>query len=481
MKLADAALGRAAGLGAGHAAVRVARTRRGGLLLHDGGLRAAEDVTDSGLAVRVRHGGAWGFAAVPELTPEAAADAAARAVELARSTAGLFGPPVEPAGEPVHRDRTWVSPHRTAPFDVPEPQRVALLADWAARLLAAPGVAHAVTKVRMADERTFYADLAGSSITQRRVRVHPMAVVMAAGGRTQRSLGPPVARGWEYLLGEGWDWDRELAGLPGLLAGKVAAEPVRPGRYDLVMAPSHLWLTIHESVGHATELDRALGHEVSYAGGTFATPEQLGRLRYGSPLMHVTADRTTAHELATAGYDDEGVAAQRWDLVRGGVLCGYQTDRATAGAAGQDRSTGCAYAESARHLPIARLANVSLQPDPAGPATDALIAGVADGIYLAGSDSFSIDAQRRQFQFSAQTCYRIRNGRLEGQLGGVAYQAETVAFWNALAAIGGPASYGSFGADLCGKGQPVQAAAASHGAPAAVFEGITVVNTGEDA
>jgi len=480
MRIADAALGRAAALGAAHAAVRVARMRQGGVLLHDGELRAAQDVTDSGLAVRVRHGGAWGFAAVPEMTPEGAADAAARAVELARCTAGLFGPAAEPAGEPVHRDRTWVSPHRLAPFAVPESQRVALLADWAARLTAAPGVAHAVTKVRMAHEHTFYADLAGSSITQQRVRVHPMAIVMSHDGRTQRTLGPPVARGWEYLLGEAWDWDRELAGLPGLLAGKVAAEPVRPGRYDLVMAPSHLWLTIHESVGHATELDRALGHEVSYAGGTFATPDKLGKLRYGSELMHVTADRTTEHELATAGYDDEGVAAQRWDVVRGGVLCGYQTDRATAGAAGQPRSTGCAYAESARHLPIARLANVSLRPDPDGPDTDALIAGVTDGIYLAGSDSFSIDMQRRQFQFSAQTCLRIRNGRLAGQLRGVAYQADTLSFWRALRAVGGPQTYGSFGADLCGKGQPVQAAAASHGAPAAVFEGIRVVNTGEE-
>ncbi|WP_312247506.1 TldD/PmbA family protein [Micromonospora sp. D75] len=242
--------------------------------------------------------------------------------------------------------------------------------------------------------------------------------------------------------------------------------------------PSQLWLTIHESVGHATEYDRALGHEMSYAGGTFATPDAAGRLRYGSALMSVDADRSAPHGLATVGFDDEGVAAQSWPLIEAGVLVGFQHDRASAARAGLPRSAGCAYAESYRHTPMARMPNVSLRPAVDGPDTAALIAGVTDGFYLAGSDSWSIDMRRRQFQFTAQRWHRIRNGRLAGQVSGAAYQAETTAFWSALCGLGGEGTWLLSGADMCGKGQPVQAAAASHGCPSAVFRGIDVVDTG---
>ncbi|SBT42987.1 TldD/PmbA family protein [Micromonospora auratinigra] len=477
----DAALDRARRLGATHAAVRVARNRARRLLLHDGRLRGSQDGTELGLSVGVLHDGVRGFAAVPEVTPEGAVDAVERAVRLARVCRAAGAEPVELAPEPVYPDRRWSSPCRVDPFAVPEADAVALLAQWSRALLAAPVVRHALAKVSAVRENTWYADLAGTAVAQQRVRVHPQVLAVGvddAGTATLRTLGPPTARGWEYLHGEGWDWAGELAELPGQLAGKLRARPVRPGRYDLVTAPSHLWLTIHESVGHATEADRALGHEVSYAGGTFATPADVGALRYGSDLMTVTADRTDPHGLATVGWDDEGVAAGSWTLVRDGVLTGLQTDRHTAVRLGAPRSTGCAYAESAGHVPISRLPNVSLRPAADGPATDALIAGVEDGIYLVGSDSWSIDTQRRRFQFTAQRAYRIRHGRLGEQLAGVAYQADTTDFWGSLVAVGGPDTYHCFGADLCGKGQPVQAAAASHGSPTAVFRGVRVVDTG---
>ncbi|WP_320066163.1 TldD/PmbA family protein [Micromonospora sp. RTGN7] len=484
-ELAGAALDRARRLGVGHAAVRVARTRARRLLLHDGRLRGSQDTTELGLSVGVLHGGARGFAAVPEVTPAAAASAAERAVAVARVCRAAGAEPVELAPEPVHADRRWSSPCRIDPFAVPEPEAVALLASWSRRLLAAPVVAHVLAKVSAVRETTWYADTAGTSVVQQRVRVHPQLLVVGAGpdggSATLRTLGPPTARGWEYLAdSDGWDWAAELAELPEHLAGKLRARPVRPGRYDLVMAPSHLWLTIHESVGHATEADRALGHEISYAGGTFATPADVGSLHYGSELMTVTADRTDPHGLATVGYDDEGVAAGSWTLVRDGVLTGLQTDRHTAVRLGADRSTGCAYAESATHVPISRLPNVSLRPAPDGPDTASLVSGVEDGILLVGSDSWSIDTQRRRFQFTAQRAHRIRRGRLDGQLAGVAYQAGTTDFWGSLVAVGGPGTYHSFGADLCGKGQPVQAAAASHGCPTAVFRGVRVVDTGAE-
>jgi TldD protein len=261
----------------------------------------------------------------------------------------------------------------------------------------------------------------------------------------------------------------------------VAAPSVQAGRYDLVIEPSNLWLTIHESIGHATELDRALGYEAAYAGTSFATPDQLGRLQYGSPVMHVTGDRTAEHGLATVGYDDEGVAAQSWDLIAGGVLTGYQLDRRIARRTGAGRSNGCAFADSPEHMPLQRMANVSLQPAAGGPSVDELIAGVDRGIYIAGDKSWSIDMQRYNFQFTGQRFYKIENGRLAGQLRDVAYQAVTTEFWNSMEAVGGPQTYVLGGAFNCGKGQPGQVAPVSHGCPAVLMSGIRILNTAEEA
>jgi TldD protein len=298
-----------------------------------------------------------------------------------------------------------------------------------------------------------------------------------------------VARGWEYLTGgavsvggaQAWDWDSELAELPGHLAEKLVAPSVQPGRYDLVIHPTNLFLTIHESIGHATELDRALGYEANYAGTSFATPDQLGTLRYGSDLMNVTGDRVAQHGLATVGWDDEGVAAQSWDIVKDGTLVGYQLDRAMAAEFGLPRSNGCAYADSGSHTAIQRMPNVSLQFDPAGPDLDGLIAGVEDGIYVVGDKSWSIDMQRFNFQFTGQRFHRIRAGRLEGQLKDVAYQATTTDFWGSMRVVGNESTYLLAGAFNCGKGQPGQVAPVSHGAPAAAFESVNILNSAQEA
>ena len=296
---------------------------------------------------------------------------------------------------------------------------------------------------------------------------------------------PPVGRGWEYLTGDVYDWDAALGELPGLLAEKLAAPSVEAGRYDLVIHPSNLWLTIHESIGHATELDRALGYEANYAGTSFATLDQLGTLKYGSEVMHVTGDRTVEHGLATIGYDDEGVETQSWDIVKDGVLVGYQLDRSMAhehGAAlNGGRSNGCAYADSPAHIPIQRMANVSLQPAADGGSTDDLIAGVDDGIYVVGDRSWSIDMQRYNFQFTGQRFYRIRDGRLAGMVRDVAYQATTTEFWGSMEAVGGPQTWELGGAFNCGKAQPGQVAAVSHGCPSALFRDVRILNTTAEA
>ncbi|MFH8555010.1 TldD/PmbA family protein [Streptomyces celluloflavus] len=490
--LADAALARARALGADHADFRLERVRSAARRLRDGRLSGSSDTTDLGYAVRVVHGGAWGFASGVDLTMDAAARVASRAVAMAQLSAkvleasGSGGSRVELAGEPAYPDRTWVSSYEINPFEVPDAEQTGLLAEWSGRLLAAPGVAHADASLLTVQENKFYADTAGTSTTQQRVRLHPHLTAVAvdpASGEfdSMRTLAPPAGRGWEYLTGGHWDWDGELARIPELLAEKMRAPGVEAGAYDLVVDPSNLWLTIHESIGHATELDRALGYEAAYAGTSFATFDRLGELKYGSGIMNVTGDRTAEHGLATIGYDDEGVAAQSWDLIRDGTLVGYQLDRRMAKLTGFERSNGCAYADSPGHVPVQRMANVSLRPAPDGPSTEELIAGVTRGIYVVGDRSWSIDMQRYNFQFTGQRFFRIENGRLAGQLRDVAYQATTTDFWGSMTAVGGPGTYVLGGAFNCGKAQPGQIAAVSHGCPSALFEGVNILNTTQEA
>jgi TldD protein len=480
-RLAEVALGQATQLGARHVDFRLARTREAQLQMRDGELAGAHDAERTGVAVRVVHEGTWGFAAGVDLTPDAVARLAELAVEVATVSRAINSESVNLADEPVYPDAVWISDYEMNPFAVASTDKLDLLAEFSTRLLVSTSVDHVAAKLLAVQENKFYADAAGTRTTQQRVRIHPQltaaSVDRSSGGfETMRTLAPPVGRGWEYLTGTGWDWDAELSQLPDLLAEKTRAPSVRPGHYDLVIDPSNLWLTIHESVGHATELDRALGYEAAYAGSSFATPDRLGELRYGSPVMNVTADRVAPHGLATIGFDDEGVAAQSWDLIRDGVLVGYQLDRDMARRNGFLRSNGCSFAESAGHVPIQRMPNVSLQPSTAGRGTDELIGEVDDGIYVVGDKGWSIDMQRLHFQFTGQRFYRIHAGRLAGQLRDVAYQATTTEFWGSLAKVGGPQSYRLCGADLCGKAQPTQIAAASHGTPAALFRGVSVLN-----
>ncbi len=483
-ELADAALSQARALGAQHADFRAERIRSQHIGLSDGNPQTLFDADDTGLAVRVIVDGTWGFASTVDLDADAAAQAARQAVDVARVAAAMNTEPIELAPEPGYGEVTWVSGYQVDPLTVGVADKVALLADWSNALLSHPAVSHVDASLQQVRECKFYSDGA-TTATQQRVRVYPSvtAVAVTDDGRfdSMRTLAPPVGRGYEYLSGTGWDFAAELAELPELLAAKLAAPTVRPGRYDLVIDPSNLWLVIHESVGHATELDRALGYEAAYAGTSFATPDKLGTLRYGSGVMHVTGDRTAEHGLATIGYDDEGVAGQSWDLISGGVLVGYQLDRRMAQRCGFGRSNGCAFSDGPEHIPLQRMANVSLRPARrGGPSLDDLIAGVDDGIYVLGDKSWSIDMQRYNFQFTGQRFFAIKNGRLAGQLRDVGYQATTTDFWGCMEAVGGPQTYLLGGAFNCGKGQPGQVAPVSHGCPAVLMRGVRILNTAEE-
>ena len=489
----DLGLQRAVDLGAEHADIRRVSTRNAAMSMRDGNLEASIDQVSSGIGVRVLVNGCWGFASSDVATADEAVLLAERAVDMARISRPLTTQRVELAPEPVHSG-SWESPYELDPFDIPEAERVAVLHARSRDLLDDPRVAHADARLLAVRESVDYADTGGTRTSQTRRRIEAEWAVTAIDSRTgafesMATTAPPVGRGWEYVLGRGeslggaraWNWDEELARLPELVDEKLRAPSVDPGRMTLVIHPTNLWLTIHESVGHATELDRALGYEANYAGTSFATPDQLGSLRYGSSLMNVTGDRVAPYGLSTVAWDDEGVAAQSWDLVRDGTLVGYQLDRAMAAEMGFARSNGCAYADSAQHVAIQRMPNVSLQPDPGGGTADDLIAGVEDGLYIVGDKSWSIDMQRYNFQFTGQRFHRIRHGRLVGQVKDVAYQSRTPDFWGALVALGGPDTYMLGGALNCGKGQPGQVAAVSHGCPVAVFEGINVLNSAREA
>jgi len=482
-ELAAAALQRAGELGAEHADFRAERIRGQEIGLSDGHLETLVDADELGLAVRVVLDGTWGFAAAVDLTTEAAVHAAEEAVDVAKVAAAMNTERIELAAEPGYGDVSWISSYSRDPLEISVADKLALLGDWSARLLGSPGIDHVDASLMQVRECKFFSD-GRTTATQQRVRVHPVvtAVAVEDSGRfeTMRTLAPPAGRGYEYLTGTAWDFDAELARMPELLAAKLAAPAVQAGRYDLVIHPSNLWLVIHESIGHATELDRVLGYEAAYAGTSFATLDKLGSLQYGSALMHVTGDRTVQHGLSTVGYDDEGVAGQSWDLITGGVLTGYQLDRRIAQRGGFGRSNGCAFADSPGHMPIQRMPNVSLQPAESGPGTDELIAGVTNGIYIEGDKSWSIDMQRYNFQFTGQRFYKITNGRLDGMLRDVAYQATTTEFWNSMEAVGGPQTYLLGGAFNCGKGQPGQVAPVSHGCPAALLRGVRVLNTAEE-
>ena len=289
-QLADAALSRARELGCTHADLRVERIRTQAISMRDARLESATDGEDAGLAVRVVHEGTWGFASGMAMTTDEADRLAEQAVAVARVSAAINTDPVELAPEPAYPDATYISAYEIDPFTVPDPDKIALLTDWSERLMSADGVEHVQSMVMLAKDQKFYADLSGTSAIQQRVRVHPaltaVAVDRSTGAfETMRTLAPPAARGWEYLTGDLVDWAGELTEIPELLREKIKAPSVEAGRYDLIVDPSNLFLTIHESIGHATELDRALGYEAAYAGTSFATLDKLSRQEIGKVIV----------------------------------------------------------------------------------------------------------------------------------------------------------------------------------------------------
>ena len=423
--------------------------------------------------------GAWGFAASYLVTPESVRRVTEQAVEIARANAAYQRKAIELAPAPKVVT-SWKSAFQQDPFDVPVDGKIEFLLKLNEAALKAKGASYITSGLSFQNEQKFYASTDGSQIEQYIIRTLPFfqvtAVNSSAGDfQTRSSLAGPKTIGYEYLQEYPWQADAQKAGEEAV--AKLQAKPVVPGKYDLILHPSHLWLTIHESVGHSTELDRALLWEADYAGTSFLTPDKTGNLQFGSKICNFYADRTQPHGLATVGYDDEGVPAQRWPLVKDGVFVDWQTTRDLAPLMGQKQSYGCLHADSWGSVPFPRMPNVSLEPAAENVSLEELVSGVDDGIMIYGNGSWSIDQQRYNFQFGGQTFWEIKKGKVGDMLRDVAYQSRTTDFWNACDGLGGKATYELNGAANDGKGEPAQANAVSHGCPVSRFRQINVLNT----
>jgi TldD protein len=474
-----AALAAAAKAKATYADVRIVRRRQEVIQTREDHVTGVESNQSYGVGVRVIAGGAWGFAASSRVDPKEAARVATLAAETALADSKLLKRPVELAPEPTHVD-VWQTPLSKDPFKIPVDQKVELLLAINAEILKVPLVKFANSSVESLGEWKLFASSEGSYIEQNVIRIGPTVRATAIDAKTGEFVSrdhpiQPMQAGWEYIEAARLVADGRRMGEDAV--AKLKAPSVEPGKRDLVLSPEHLYLTIHESVGHPTELDRAMGYEANFAGTSFATPDKRNKLKYASTAVTLYADKTTPGGLATCGYDDDGVQTGRWDLVKDGIFVGYQTTREQASWIGEKRSRGTSYAEDFKSFPFQRMPNVSLQPAQSDVRLEQLLAGVDDGIYIEGAGSYSIDHQRYNFQFGGQVFHAIKKGKLAGPLKDVAYHSNTVDFWNRCEAVGGRSSWKLCGALHDGKGEPTQSNAVSHGCPPALFRGIEVLNT----
>ena len=478
-EVAEAALSRAAALGASYADIRVNQYRRESIATRERQVQNVSRSTSRGLGLRVLVNGAWGFAATNQVEPSAARRVADEAVAIARANAVLTSRKVTLA-DADKVVTTWTSAFKRDPFDVPLDTKIAFLMKLNETALGVTGVSFVSSQVLFVDEQKYFASSEGSRIAQRLVRTYPQFTTTAAdraSGDFQTRVVVDRAQlvGYEYVENYPWLADAEKAGHE--VVEKLKAKPVTPGRYDIVVDPSQLFLAIHESVGHSTELDRSLGWEANMAGTSFLKAGDAGKLRFGANIVNLVGDRTQPGGLATTGFDDEGVKSERWHLVRDGMFVDWQTTRELAPLIGQQRSHGCLHADNWSSVPFPRMPNVSLQPAATEVSLEDLFSGIKRGLFVEGRGSSSIDQQRYNFQFGGAVIREITNGKLGPMVRDAAYQSRTPDFWASCDGLGGPATYKLWGTSADGKGEPGQTNAVSHGCPPARFRQVTVLNT----
>jgi TldD protein len=497
-RLADAGLNAARQAGASYCDVRIGRYLRQFVITREDKVQNVVNTESIGAGVRVLVAGAWGFAATNVLTEQGVAKAAAQAAAIAKANAKVQGTPVQLAPTPGVGEVSWKTPISKNAMEVPIKDKVDLLLGVNAAATAA-GASFVNSMLFVVNEQKYFASTDGSYIDQDVHRIWaPLSVtaIDKASGkfRTRDGLSAPMGLGYEYLdgaasgkfvspngvvnYGLSYDMKEDAIAAAKQAQEKLKAPSVKPGKYDLVLDPSHTWLTIHESVGHPLELDRVLGYEANYAGTSFATLDKLkAGFQYGSDKVHILADKLQPGSLGAVGYDDEGVKTKQWDLIRDGKLVDYQAIRDQAHILGKTASDGCCYADSWSSVQFQRMANVSLAAGKTPLSVSELIKDVENGIYIIGDGSFSIDQQRYNAQFGGQLFYEIKNGAITRMLEDVAYQIRTPEFWNACSAVADQRDYRLGGSFFDGKGQPSQSSAVSHGSSTARFDGINVINT----
>jgi TldD protein len=499
--LADTAMDAAKKAGASYCDVRIGRYLNQYITTRDLNVESVTNTESSGVGVRVIAGGAYGFAATNAMTPDAVANAARQAVAIAKANASLQTEPVRLAPVKGVGEVAWATPFTRDWRTVPVKQKAEMLIAANKAGLDA-GASFMTANLFQVNQQKYFASTDGSYIDQDIHRlwapINATAVDKASGKfRSRAGLAPPVGMGYEYfdvrpehkiraaggvatLYKGGYDIVEEARNAGRQAREKLTAKSVDPGKYDLVLAPENLFLTIHESVGHPTELDRVLGYEANYAGTSFCTLDkwESKAFKFGSDKVNIVGEKTTPGSLGAVAYDDEGVPARRWDIIKDGILVNYQATRDQAHIIGEKESHGCSYADSWSKVQFQRMPNVSLQAGTARLTPDQMVKDVKKGIYILGRGSYSIDQQRYNFQFGGQLYFEIRDGKIGQMLEDVAYQSNTQDFWNACSAICDERDWRMSGSFFDGKGQPSQVSAVSHGSSTTRFNGINVINTG---
>ena len=478
--------------GAQYADVRISENRRQTIFTRERRVQNMSDSETFGIGVRVLVNGAWGFAAGRELTREEVQRLVTRAVQMAQANRSALVRPVVLAPVTPTANGEWKTPVEIDPFTVSIEDKVGLLLSANEAALGVKGAMFVTSGMFFLRERKTLATSDGTFVAQTIYRSQPtMTVTAVAPDRSdfqsrQSTDVQPMGMGYEHvrdaqLVVNAPRWASEAV-------QKLSAKPVEVGRYDLVLHPTHLWLTIHESIAHPTELDRAMGYEANYAGTSFVAPPEkmLGKFRYGPDFMNIQGDRKQPGSLGAIGWDDEGVAPDTFLVIKNGVVNDYQTTREQAlwldwwykKEGRETRSHGCSYSQSWSDVQFQRMPNISLLPGEKDLAWEDLIAATDRGIAIMGEGSFSIDQQRYNAQFGRQVYYEIKGGKITGMLKDVAYQIRTPDFWNSMDMIGGKKSYRLNGSFFDGKGQPGQSNAVSHGAVPSRFRNVNVINTG---
>ncbi len=498
-RLADSALNKATSLGASYADVRIGRYLNQYVFTREEKVQNVVNTESFGVGIRVIANGTWGFAATNTVTEEGIIAAASQAVAIAKANSRIQVEPVKLVPVQSHGEVSWKTPIEVNAFEVPLADKIDLL--LAANAKAMENGANFINNsLFLVNEQKYFASTEGSYIDQDIHRIWPTFSVSAIDKETGKfksrsSLSAPMGMGYEYiqpkesekiagpddviLYRNAYDLVED-AGLAAKQVQKMlGAKSVEAGKYDLVLEPNHLGLTIHESVGHPLELDRVLGYEANYAGTSFATLDkwETKNFEYGSKIVNLFADKTQMHSLGAVGYDDEGVKTKEWDLVKDGILVNYQAIRDQAHIINEKESHGCCYADNWGTVQFQRMPNVSLKPGTEKYSVNDMIKDVEKGIYIVGRGSFSIDQQRYNFQFGGTLFYEIKNGKIAGMLNDVSYQSNTQEFWNSCAKICDREDYRLFGSFFDGKGQPGQVSSVSHGSSSTRFNDINVINT----